>query len=127
MMPSSMALISHAYPDPVKRARAVALWSMGGVAASTSGPVLGGLLTVVSWRLIFFVNVPAGAVALVLLARTAGSPHHGVPFDWAGQIAGVLGMGLTYGAIETGAAGMAARSARCAAGLTLQVERADLP
>lgn len=51
----------------------------------------------------------AGAVALVLLARTAGSPHHSMPFDWAGQIAAVAGMGgLTYGAIETGAAGITA-------------------
>jgi MFS transporter, DHA2 family, methylenomycin A resistance protein len=109
MMPSSMALISHAYPDPARRARAVALWSMGGVAASTSGPVLGGLLTLVSWRLIFFVNVPAGLAALALLARSPGSPSHGAPFDWAGQIAAVLAMGgLTYGAIETGAAGVTA-------------------
>jgi len=109
MMPSSMALLSHAYPDPARRARAVALWSMGGVAASTSGPVLGGLLTLVSWRLIFFVNMPAGVAALVLLAGTARSPHHSVPFDWAGQIAAVVVMGgLTYGAIETGAAGIAA-------------------
>jgi MFS transporter, DHA2 family, methylenomycin A resistance protein len=107
LMPSSMALISHAYPDPVRRARAVALWSMGGVAASVSGPVLGGLLPLVSWRLIFFVNVPAGVAALALLGSTARSPHRDVPFDWAGQLAAVLGMGgLTYGAIETGAAGI---------------------
>ncbi len=108
MMPSSMALISHAYPDPARRARAVALWSMGGVAASTSGPVLGGLLSLVSWRLIFFVNVPAGLAGLALLARSPRSPRHGAPFDWAGQVAAVLAMGgLTYGAIETGAAGIA--------------------
>ncbi len=109
MMPSSMALISQAYPDPGRRGRAVALWSMGGVAASTSGPVLGGLLTLVSWRLIFFVNVPVGLVALALLARSARSAHHRVPFDWPGQVAAVLAMGgLTYGAIEAGAAGIAA-------------------
>jgi MFS transporter, DHA2 family, methylenomycin A resistance protein len=109
MMPSSMALISHAYADPVKRARAVALWSMGGVAASTSGPVLGGLLTLVSWRLIFFVNVPAGVIALLLLARAGRSPQHRVPFDWRGQAAAVIGMAaLTYAAIEAGAAGLAA-------------------
>jgi MFS transporter, DHA2 family, methylenomycin A resistance protein len=109
MMPSSMALVSHAYPDRVRRGRAVALWAMGGVAASTSGPVLGGLLTLVSWRLIFFVNVPAGVAALTLLARATRSPHHEVPFDWAGQVAAVLGTGgLTYGAIECGAAGITA-------------------
>jgi MFS transporter, DHA2 family, methylenomycin A resistance protein len=109
LMPASMALVSRAYPDPARRARALGLWAMGGAAASTSGPLLGGALSAVSWRLIFFVNVPAGAAALVLLARAARSPRHSVPFDWAGQVAAVAAMGgLTYGAIEAGAAGFTA-------------------
>jgi MFS transporter, DHA2 family, methylenomycin A resistance protein len=109
MMPSSMALIGQAYSDPVKRARAVAIWALGGSVASSAGPVLGGLLTLVSWRLIFFINLPAGAVALLLLARTARSPHRRAPFDWLGQVSAVVAMGgLTYGAIEAGAAGFAA-------------------
>jgi MFS transporter, DHA2 family, methylenomycin A resistance protein len=109
LMPASMALVSQAYPDPARRARALGLWAMGGAAASTAGPLLGGVLTEVSWRLIFFVNVPAGAAALLLLARAARSPRHSVPFDWAGQVAAVTAMGgLTYGAIEAGAAGITA-------------------
>jgi DHA2 family methylenomycin A resistance protein-like MFS transporter len=109
MMPSSMALIGEAYPNPVTRARAVAMWALGGSVASSAGPVLGGVLTLVSWRLIFFVNLPAGVVALLLLAKTARSPRRPAPFDWAGQIAAVLAMGgLTYAAIEAGAAGLAA-------------------
>jgi EmrB/QacA subfamily drug resistance transporter len=111
LMPSSMALVSQAYADPVKRARAVAMWSMGGVLASTSGPLLGGVLTLVSWRLIFFINVPAGLVALALLTRVAHSPRHARPFDWAGQVTAVLAMGgLTYGAIEAGADGFTSPS-----------------
>ncbi len=106
IMPSSMALIGQAYPGPVERARAVAVWAMGGAIASACGPVLGGVLTLVSWRAIFFLNVPAGAVALALLARTGYSARRPVPFDWAGQLTAVLAMGgLTYGAIEVGAAG----------------------
>jgi MFS transporter, DHA2 family, methylenomycin A resistance protein len=109
LMPASMALISQTYPDPAGRARALGLWAMGGAAASTAGPLLGGVLTEVSWRLIFFVNVPAGVVTLVLLARAGRSPRHRVPFDWAGQVAAVAAMGgLAYGAIEAGAAGIAA-------------------
>jgi MFS transporter, DHA2 family, methylenomycin A resistance protein len=109
MMPSSMALIGQAYADPARRTRAVAVWAMGGAIASSSGPVLGGLLTLVSWRLIFVINVPAGAATLVLLARTGRSPHRRVPFDWTGQVSAVLAMGgLTYGAIEAGAQGFAA-------------------
>ncbi len=109
MMPSSMALIGQAYADRARRARAVAVWAMGGAVASSSGPVVGGLLTLVSWRLIFFINLPAGAVALALLARTRRSPHRAVPFDWVGQVTAILAMGgLIYGAIEAGTAGLAA-------------------
>jgi EmrB/QacA subfamily drug resistance transporter len=109
LMPSSMALIHQTYADATKRARAVAVWAMGGAVASSSGPVLGGFLSLVSWRLIFGINIPVGAVALVLLAWTAGSPHRKVPFDWVGQVTAVLAMGgLTYGAIEAGAAGLTA-------------------
>ncbi len=109
MMPASMALIGQAYPDPARRARAVAVWAMGGAVASSSGPVLAGVLTLVSWRLIFFINVPAGAVTLLPLARIQPSARRAVPFDWAGQITAVLAMGgLTYGAIEAGAADFAA-------------------
>jgi MFS transporter, DHA2 family, methylenomycin A resistance protein len=109
MMPASMTLIGHAYPDPVRRARAVAVWAIGGAVASSSGPVVGGLLTLMSWRLIFFINLPVGVVSLVLLARTMRSPHHDHRFDWAGQLTAVATMGgLTYGAIEAGAAGFTA-------------------
>src|SRR5215213_2454653 len=55
MMPASMALLGHAYPSGPRRARAIAMWAMGGAAASSAGPVLGGGLASVSWRLIFFI------------------------------------------------------------------------
>jgi hypothetical protein len=77
--------------------------------ASSSGPVLGGLLTGLSWRWIFFINLPVGAAALVLLARIPRLPHRRVPFDWAGQVTAVLAVGgLTHGSIEAGAAGFGA-------------------
>jgi MFS transporter, DHA2 family, methylenomycin A resistance protein len=120
MMPSSMALIGQAFPDPVRRARAVAMWAMGGAVASSAGPVAGGLLTLASWRLIFFINVPAGAAALALLARTPPSPCRPAPFDWAGQVTAVLAMGgLTYGAIEAGAAGLGAPRVLAAFGVAV--------
>jgi DHA2 family methylenomycin A resistance protein-like MFS transporter len=109
MMPASLALIREAYHDAAERARAVAIWSLGGAVASAAGPVVGGLLTLLSWRAIFFINLPAGAVALYLLAGVARSPRRAVPFDWVGQLTAVLGMGaLVYGLIEGGADGFAA-------------------
>jgi EmrB/QacA subfamily drug resistance transporter len=106
MMPASMALIRQAFPDAKARGRAVGVWAMGGAVASSSGPVLGGVLNLVDWRLIFFINVPVGAIALLLLARIRPSQPRVVPFDLIGQVTGVLAMaGLTFGAIEAGANG----------------------
>ncbi|WP_020126481.1 MFS transporter [Streptomyces sp. 303MFCol5.2] len=76
-------------------------------AGAAAGPVVGGVLSELGWRMIFFVNLPVGVLALFLLARTARSPRRGdAPFDWTGQIAAVAAMGgLTYAAIEAGAVG----------------------
>lgn len=107
VVPATMALLRHAFPDPGRRARAVAYWGLGGAVAASSGPVLGGLLSSASWRLIFLVNVPVGIMMVILLARTNPSPKHRVPFDWAGQVTAVLAIGgLVYAAIEAGAVGL---------------------
>ncbi|MEV7887082.1 MFS transporter [Streptomyces sp. NPDC002817] len=107
IVPASLALIREAFPDPARRARAISVWAMGGSVGAAAGPVLGGVLSELSWRMIFFVNLPVGVLALFLLARTARSPRQGdAPFDWTGQIAAVAAMGgLTYAAIEAGAVG----------------------
>jgi EmrB/QacA subfamily drug resistance transporter len=119
MMPASMALIRQAYPDPTRRAHAVALWAMGGSVVATSGPVIGGWLAALSWRWIFFINLPVGLLALVFLARTPPSPRRHVPFDAMGQVTAVIAMGaLIYGAIEAGAQGLGATSVWSAFALT---------
>jgi DHA2 family methylenomycin A resistance protein-like MFS transporter len=106
MMPSGMALVSAAYPEPAARARAVAVWAMGAAVASSSGPVLGGVLTSFSWRLIFLLNVPVGLATLALLRRAVDPGPRPAPVDPIGQLSAVVAMGgLTYGAIEAGAQG----------------------
>jgi MFS family permease len=66
------------------------------------------VLNLVDWRLIFFINVPVGAIALLLLARVEPSRPRIVPFDLPGQVTGVLAMGgLTFGTIEAGSRGFA--------------------
>jgi EmrB/QacA subfamily drug resistance transporter len=103
MMPSSMSLIRQNYVDPVERGHAVALWAMGGAVAATSGPVIGGLLTLLNWRWIFFLNVPVGLATLIFLTRAQPSSRRESPFDRWGQLSAVVAMGaLTYGAIEAG-------------------------
>jgi MFS transporter, DHA2 family, methylenomycin A resistance protein len=109
MMPSSLTLIREAYPDAVRRGRAIGVWTIAGAVAAGAGPVAGGALNLVSWRMIFFINLPAGAVALFLLARAPRSPRREVPFDWAGQLLAVAATGaLTFGVIEAGAKGFGA-------------------
>lgn len=109
MTPSSLALIREAYPDSAQRARAIALWTIGGSVAAAAGPVAGGALNLLSWRLIFAINLPVGVAALVLLAGVTRSPRRPAPFDWIGQLAVVLAMGgLIYGVIEAGTVGFAA-------------------
>lgn len=60
-VPSSLSLLSCAYPDQVARRRAFGIWgAVAGVAAG-AGPVVGGaLVSGFGWRSVFFVNAPVG-------------------------------------------------------------------
>ncbi|MCC5480553.1 DHA2 family efflux MFS transporter permease subunit [Streptomyces barringtoniae] len=127
-MPTSMALVRHAFPDPARRARAVGVWAMGGAVAAAAGPVLGGVLSLASWRMIFFINLPVGLLTLALLARSPQSPTRPAPFDWIGQITGILAMGgLTFGAIEAGEAGFTAPKVLISLGIAVAALAAFVP
>ena len=111
MLPASMALLGEAFSDHSARARAVAMWSMGGAFASISGPVLGGVLSLVSWRMIFLINLPVGIIALVLVLKARRSDTREVPLDLVGQVAAILAVGgLVFATIEVGSAGFFATS-----------------
>jgi len=104
--PTSLSLIREAFEDARERARAIALWAVGGSVAAAAGPLLGGVLVEADWRLIFFINAPVGAVALAALARAADSPRRPARFDIPGQVTAVLALGgVTYGCIEGGSTG----------------------
>ncbi|MFH8492042.1 MFS transporter [Streptomyces longisporoflavus] len=109
VMPASLALIREAYDDPTRRARAVAMWSVGGTLAMAVGPVLGGIATEVSgWRVVFLINLPLGLLILGLLARVARSQRRPVSFDLPGQATALLApAALTYAVIEGGHHGFA--------------------
>ncbi|MBT2414142.1 MFS transporter [Streptomyces sp. ISL-12] len=104
VMPASLALIRHAYDDARSRARAIALWAVGGSVAMAAGPVLGGLLTdSAGWRAVFLLNLPVGAVILGLLVRVPVSPRRPAALDGAGQLTAVLALaGLAFAVIEGG-------------------------
>src|SRR6201991_2097750 len=87
LVPTSLGLLLPEFP-PERRATATALWgAVGGVAAAT-GPSLGGLLIEWSdWRLVFYVNLVLGALAVVPARRLL----HEVRDPDRGAVPGALG------------------------------------
>jgi EmrB/QacA subfamily drug resistance transporter len=105
LVPGSLALISASF-HPDDRGRAIGAWSgLAGVAGAV-GPFLGGwLIDAVSWRLIFFINVPLAAVCFVITARfvpeSLDVEARGTRPDYAGAIAASFGLAtMAYGLIE---------------------------
>jgi DHA2 family methylenomycin A resistance protein-like MFS transporter len=106
-LPSSLALVRQAFPDPARRARAIARWTVGGAVSLAAGPVAGGALTsALGWRAIFFVNLPVGIATLAVLTRAPRSPRRTARLDPAGQLTAVIALAaLTFGVIEGGSGG----------------------
>jgi MFS transporter, DHA2 family, methylenomycin A resistance protein len=104
LVPSSLALLRAAYHDPRERARAIGVWGAVAGIAAASGPVVGGVLvSVLSWRAVFLLNLPVGIVGLLLARRhlPASGERTGTGIDPAGQITGIAALTLlTYGVIE---------------------------
>jgi EmrB/QacA subfamily drug resistance transporter len=100
MMPATLSIITNAFP-PSERGRAIGTWAGVSALALALGPLLGGFLTEhVSWRAIFYLNIPvaAGAVATALFAvRESRDETVGREIDWGGTA--VLTVGLTAGVL----------------------------
>ena len=96
MMPATLSIITVTFP-PEERGKAIGTWAGVSALALAIGPVVGGALTeYVSWRAIFFLNLPvaAGAVAVTLFAARESrdeTTRHSI--DWPGIAA--LSLGLT--------------------------------
>ena len=66
LVPLSQTIMADAYPVN-ERGRAMALWGLGVMVGPVLGPTLGGWLTdAASWRWTFYINVPVGALSLLL-------------------------------------------------------------
>jgi len=96
MQPLSQAIMLEAFP-PRKRGQAMAVWGIGIVVAPILGPLLGGWLTEnLSWRWVFYINVPVGIVALFLVEAFIFDPPYirrlSSRVDWWGLT--LLGIGI---------------------------------
>jgi MFS family permease len=98
--PTALALIAVTFPEGPPRNRAMGVYAGMSVAGGAVGLLAGGLLvTYLSWRWVFFVNVPIGlAVALLAPRVLAESERRRGHFDLPGAITGSLGLAaLVYG------------------------------
>jgi EmrB/QacA subfamily drug resistance transporter len=103
LAPVGMAMLYRVFP-PAERIRASAILTIPTTFAPALGPVLGGLLvTDLSWRWVFYVNVPIGVAAFtfgVLFLEQSVQEQPG-RFDLAGFLLSGLGLGLLmYGVSE---------------------------
>ena len=109
LTPGSLAILQASFAEE-DRSAAIGAWSGLGGVATAIGPFLGGwLISAVSWRLVFFINLPL-AVAVLVIARRhvpetkAPGPVPKLDVRGAVTISGALA-GITYGLIAASAYG----------------------
>lgn len=101
LVPSSLAIIIATFPA-ADQGKAIGRWTAWTTSAFLVGPLLGGLLVdLVSWRLVFWINLLPIAAALLLmrrLGRDEPNPDH-ERIDWTGAVLGIVGLGGTVFAL----------------------------
>jgi EmrB/QacA subfamily drug resistance transporter len=104
MNPVAMSIINNTFTDQRERAQAIGIWGMAVGVSMALGPVLGGVLvSSVGWRSVFWINIPVGIAAIILMTRyvpESKAPKARRP-DPVAQIlvVGLLGF-LTFAIIE---------------------------
>ena len=108
LSPATLAIITTSTEPGAERTRALGAWAAVGGLGASSGALLGGLLTqTLSWPAIFAINVPIGALVVVLGlrliptggARDVDAERH---FDIAGAVLATGGLAtLSYGIVRT--------------------------
>ncbi|MDX6637149.1 MAG: hypothetical protein QOJ01_660, partial [Solirubrobacterales bacterium] len=96
MMPATLSIVTNAFA-PHERGKAIGTWAGVSALALAIGPVLGGVLTEhVSWRAIFYINIPvaiAAVLATLFAVKESRDETVGRRVDFAGV--GALTLGLT--------------------------------
>ena len=108
--PSALSILIATFPEGKERNRALTVWGAMAAGGIAIGVVTGGILTnALSWRWVFFVNVPIGIFALIvaplLIEKDRDRP---IPtyIDWPGALTITLGLvGLVYTLERVGSVG----------------------
>ncbi len=100
MVPSSQAIMMETFP-PEEQQLAMATWGVGMMVAPVVGPTLGGWITDNwNWRWNFYINVPIGIAALIMVSAFVHDPAYigrrreGSKIDWLGIVCLVVWLGL---------------------------------
>jgi len=100
MQPLSQAVLLEAFP-PQDRGKAMGFWGLGIVVAPILGPVLGGWLTDnYSWRWVFYINIPVGAVAVILTRMFVFDPPYLRRVTTAIDYWGLILLAIGFGALQ---------------------------
>ncbi|MCZ7415692.1 MULTISPECIES: MFS transporter [unclassified Streptomyces] len=119
-VPATLAFLTHLYPEPGERARAMGVWSGVSALALPLGPVIGGaLVDSLGWASVFWVNGPFGAATVVLARRVLPEiPALRRGVDVPGQVLATGWLGcLTYGLIEAERSGWSSPQITASLGL----------
>ncbi|MFL6260550.1 MAG: MFS transporter [Thermoanaerobaculia bacterium] len=105
MVPGSLALLSASF-DEKRRGKAIGTWSGFGAITAAVGPLLGGwLIDHVSWRWVFFLNLPLAAAVIAISLRfvpESRDEQSSGRLDLLGALLATLGLGgVTFGLIES--------------------------
>jgi EmrB/QacA subfamily drug resistance transporter len=104
LVPGSLAIISASFSED-RRGKAIGTWSGFTAITAAIGPVLGGwLIENVSWRAVFFINVPLALVVLILvyLHVPESRDRDSKGLDWLGATLATIALGgIVYGLIES--------------------------
>lgn len=95
MLSLSLALVCNVFPAE-EQPRALGIWAAVSAVALAIGPLAGGALIELDWRVIFWMNLPVAALGVAITAAAAPEstdPAAGTRIDWAGLAA--LSVGLT--------------------------------
>ena len=104
LIPCSLTLLHHTYPNAVERGRAVGLWAACASIALSAGPLIGGvLIQVLDWRAIFYINAPLGLLGILLTLRYAAeTPRTPRPLDFPGQALAIVALAALAAALIAG-------------------------
>src|SRR3954468_9921258 len=118
LVPGSLAIISSAFSEE-ERGRAIGTWFGFSAITAAIGPVLGGwLVDHVSWRAVFFINLPLALIVIAITLRFVPESGSRTPgsLDWWGALLTATGLGaLVFALIESSRLGFAHRAVISAA------------